>query len=255
MNRHTHSFLITLTLYLCAAGFIIYASSDDNYSDKKSLDTRAARVCFSVISQEAPVQTPAPKAQKKIEKKVEKKVEKKKTVKRVEKKVKKVVQPKELTKEPAEKVIEEVAQEEVSEVVEEPVEMEELAESEEDQTETLETPTPPSDKAAVANVQKAFDSELMQAKRDMFMATLTKEINKNKTYPNSARRRGIEGDVEISFEICSNGNVDNITVISGKKAFKKSAIKAIVKSFPIEVDSTLYDFPHKFTVTLAYNLI
>lgn len=253
MNRQTRSFLITLTLYLSVAGFILYELSDTDYSDKKSPDAHAARVCISVISKAPPVQTQPPKEQKKVVKK--KVVKKREVVKKVEKEITKVVKKEKLVEEPAREVVEKVVQEEVPEVVEEPVEMQELAESEEEQTETLETSTPASDKAAVANVQKEFDSELMQAKRDMFMATLTKEINKNKTYPKSARRRGIEGNVEISFEICSNGNVDNITVISGKETFKKSAIEAIAKSFPIEVEKTLFDFPHKFTVTLAYNLI
>ncbi|MDA3946753.1 MAG: energy transducer TonB [Helicobacteraceae bacterium] len=252
MNRHTHSFLITLACYLSVAGFIVYASSDENYCEKKSLDTSAARVCFSVISREAPVQTPAPKEQKKVEKK--KVVKKREVVKNVKKEVKQVVQKEALSEVPTQEVLEEVAQEDVPEVVEEPVEMEEFAESEKDVTETMEKSTPQSDRAAVANIQKEIDSELMQARQDLFMASLTKKINSNKSYPRSARRRGIEGNVEVEFEVYSDGNVDNITVASGKKVFKRSAIEAITKSFPIEVESTLFDFPYHFNVTLAYAL-
>jgi protein TonB len=155
---------------------------------------------------------------------------------------------------PTENILEEVVKEEVKEVIEKPGEIEELAEADEESTETMEQENPKLDKAVAANSKEVTDTELLHARQEMFLATLTKKINSNKYYPKSARRRGIEGEVEVAFQVCSNGNVDNITVISGHKAFKRSAIEAILKSFPIEVENSLFDFPCHFNVTLAYTL-
>ena len=43
-------------------------------------------------------------------------------------------------------------------------------------------------------------------------------------------------------------------MISGKNVFKKSAIQAINKSFPIDVEESLFDFPKQFKIKIAYVL-
>lgn len=253
MTRQTGSFLITLALYLSVGMLIAYQFDYDSFSDRKHPDKSATRVCFSVISKEAP----APQEPKKVEKKIEKKVEKKKVVKKREvvKKIEKKVEKRVVQKEPLpEPPKEEVAKEEMTGIVEEVVETETVAEVDETMTETVENVQPRSEETAVANIRETVDREQLQARQDMFLSTLTQRINSNKSYPKSARRRGIEGAVDIRFEVCSDGKVENITVVSGKRIFKKSAINAILKSFPIEVDSALFDFPHQFNLTLVYVL-
>lgn len=253
MRRQLKSFLITSVLYLTLGTLVIYGANDTSFSDEERPDKSAGRVCFSVISKEAPQKNEAVKKQKKVEKKVKevkKKPPKKKLHKKVEKKVEKPRPQKVLPEAPAVVPPKEI----VEEVTEEPVELEEVAIAEEVEGETVETSAPQSERAATQNVQSAAESERRQARRDRFMALLNERINSNKHYPKSARRRGIEGKVELVFEVCSDGKVDNITVVSGRSIFKRSAIQAIVKSFPIEVDEALFEFPHEFRVTLEYVL-
>lgn len=252
MNRQTRSFLITLAVYLSVGALIIYQWNDDGYSDKQSPDKSAARVCFSVISQEVP----AHKEPQKVEKKVEKKkvVKKKKVVRKVEKEVEKVVQKETVSEVPRTEAPEEPVAEATKEIIEEPAETTETAQPEEVPTEVMTAADQSSEKAAETVIQKEIDQELLQARQDRFLAHLVKKINRNKSYPRIARRRGMEGDVEVAFHILSDGSVNNIKLVSGKKVFRRSAIEAISKSFPVKVDSAIFDFPKEFSVTLAYVL-
>ena len=94
----------------------------------------------------------------------------------------------------------------------------------------------------------------IQAKRNILFTKIRNRINQNKSYPRSARRRGIEGEVKVRFTLCSNGSVKNIEFLSGKNVFKQSIIKAIEKSFPMEIDSSLFTFPKQFKISVRYIL-
>lgn len=94
-----------------------------------------------------------------------------------------------------------------------------------------------------------------EAKQNLFIEQLRERINKNKSYPMTARRRGIEGSIEMQFYLLHNGHVKDIRYISGKTLFEKSAIEAIQKSFPMDVDKKLFTFPKEFKIKLVYDII
>ncbi|PNV82167.1 MAG: hypothetical protein C0627_11355 [Sulfurimonas sp.] len=95
---------------------------------------------------------------------------------------------------------------------------------------------------------------MMTAKRELFIAELIKRINSNKSYPRSARRRAIEGNIKVEFTITADGGVRDIKIISGHDIFKKSAIEAIENSFPVEIPKDIFHFPKKFKVDIVYIL-
>lgn len=249
MNRHISSFLIALVLYVSVVGLVLYQSNDDIFCDKKSPENSVRRVCFSVVSEEVPVQKHTPKETKRVEKKVERKVQK-----RAEKKVEKVAPKKEPLPKTVPETTEEPASEAIEEMIEEPAEKMEVAQPEEAPTEVVTTAEQAAEKAAVTAIQKEIDQELLQARQDRFLSHLVEKINRNKSYPRIARRRGMEGSVEVAFHILSDGSVNNIKLVSGRKVFSQSAFEAISKSFPVQVDSAIFDFPKEFRVTLAYVL-
>ena len=236
MNRYINSFLITLVLYLSAFGVIVYESATDNYCDKKSLNEKSSRICFSMVTLPSPVKKDEPKKEKKVEKKIVKKVEKK-VVKKEIVQAKKELLPKEIEKETPKE--------------EEP---QEVAKKQEEQTNTPSETKPNVQKVVNTNVQKTVDEDMVKAKQDRFIAHLVERINSNKSYPMAARRRGIEGDVEVKFHVFSDGTVRYIKMVSGKKIFRHSTLEAISKSFPIDIDKTLFNFPKEFRITIAYVL-
>jgi protein TonB len=91
------------------------------------------------------------------------------------------------------------------------------------------------------------------AEKNLFLAQVRDRINKHKSYPRMAKRRGMEGSVKVDFTILANGNVSGITV-SGPKAFHTSAKEAVQKAFPISVKDAPLSLPQKVSITLHYTL-
>jgi len=91
------------------------------------------------------------------------------------------------------------------------------------------------------------------AKKNAFLSRIRSKINKNKTYPRIAQRRGMQGSVKVKFTILSNGKVGNISV-SGSKVFHKSAKSAVKNAFPISARNAPVSLPMTVNFTLRYQI-
>jgi len=91
------------------------------------------------------------------------------------------------------------------------------------------------------------------AKKNRFLSQLRGKINRNKTYPRIAQKRGMQGTVKVKFTILANGQVGNIS-LSGKKVFYASARKAVKRAFPINPQKAPFSLPTTVNVTLRYQL-
>ena len=228
MSHYLKSLFISILLYVSIFALAIYALEEsEQFCKENSEQKKNSRVCIAMVEQKITPQPKKPPEEKKPEpvKKPKKKVVKKKPIPKKELPVEKV--------EPQEVV------EEVVEVEQEVVQEEQLVQQEVMQK---------------TQTQKQETADDLKARQDLFLAHLVERINSNKTYPTTARRRAVEGDVKMAFHIFADGSVENIQMLSGKKIFKKSAYDAIAKSFPIDVDSTLFHFPKEFTISIAYIL-
>lgn len=239
MHRYLSSFIISALAYIAIIATMFYLFSQNDYSTKKVKKDNPTCVHFSIIAP-AKVQEIKPIKEKKKKPKPKPKPKKKKKPP-IKPKPKPVLKPEPIIEEPVvepEPIVEEPI---IEEAVEEEI-VEEVQEQEVVQSETI------------SKVQQQINQDIKEAKQREFIEHLIKRINSNKSYPNMARRRCIEGVVDVKFKILSNGNVENIEIISGKSIFKKATIQAIERSFPIEVDSSLFDFPEVFKVKIAYIL-
>ncbi|UFH59023.1 energy transducer TonB [Sulfurovum mangrovi] len=89
--------------------------------------------------------------------------------------------------------------------------------------------------------------------KNLFLAKVRDRINRNKSYPRVAKRRGMQGSVEVNFTILPNGHVSAIAV-SGSRVFHTSAKKAVEKAFPVSVKNIPMKLPEKVSITLHYRL-
>lgn len=217
MRRYLLSFIITSLLYVSAIASVVYMlNSDKNYDDKNVKAEKIQKVNFTIITQE----------------------EKPTVVKKKSKPKPKIIKKKILKiPEPEQKPIKEQKKQE------------EIKEPQKFQEKIVKKQV-----VSTNTTDKKVCADKVKAKKELFITNLIKKINSNKFYPHTARRRGIEGSIEVGFNILIDGSVDNINMISGKKIFKKSAISAISKSFPVDVDLALFDFPKKFHIKIAYIL-
>lgn len=101
-----------------------------------------------------------------------------------------------------------------------------------------------------ASPQRSKGSE---AEKNIFLANIRDKINRNKSYPRIAQRRGMQGTVIVKFTILANGNVGNISV-SGPNVFHSSARNAVKKAFPIDAKSAPISLPKSVSITLRYQI-
>ncbi|MFW2374882.1 MAG: TonB family protein [Gammaproteobacteria bacterium] len=85
------------------------------------------------------------------------------------------------------------------------------------------------------NQQKrpALDSTQLSKARDEYMKALAAHIDKHKFYPRSARLRHIEGQVRVSFDLLSNGQILNLHTFSGQPILQKATLDSIRSALPM----------------------
>lgn len=85
------------------------------------------------------------------------------------------------------------------------------------------------------NSQKsvALDAAMLSRARDEYMRVLAAHIDKHKFYPRSARRRYIEGQVRVSFDLLNNGQILNLHTFSGQPILQKATLDSIRSALPM----------------------
>jgi len=76
----------------------------------------------------------------------------------------------------------------------------------------------------------AIDEGLIERERQRYLADIMAHIEKHKHYPKVARRRGIEGEVKVSFLLMDDGSIRSVDVKSGPKVLRLAAAQAIAKA-------------------------
>ncbi|MDO8454736.1 MAG: energy transducer TonB [Sulfurimonas sp.] len=230
MSRYVSSFLISSTIYAATIATLFYFLNSERCEAKSEMEsTKVVKVSLLNLQQEEPKEAKAP------------------TTSEPKKEIKK--EP--IAKTEPKKIIKEIPLTHFKATPLEEPKQEQFAKEEKTEN-TVSKTTSQNNENSIE--KKEMVNEELEEKQNSFFAGLRERINKNKSYPESARRRGVQGDIEMKFCILENGNVENIELLSGKSIFEKSAIEAIEKSFPIKVDKTLFTFPKEFKITIAYIL-
>ncbi|WP_309499317.1 TonB family protein [Sulfurovum sp.] len=103
--------------------------------------------------------------------------------------------------------------------------------------------------------QKASVKEVKAspAEQNQFLANIRAKINKHKSYPRIAQKRGMQGSVKVNFSILSSGQVGQISV-EGPQVFHASAISAVKSAFPIDVKKAPISLPVNINIALQYKI-
>ena len=96
-------------------------------------------------------------------------------------------------------------------------------------------------------------ANISSAQKNEFLASIRAKINKHKSYPRIAKKRGMQGTIKVEFTILKNGNVGNISV-RGPKVFHRSARNAVKRAFPVNVKNAPIKLPKSVNITLRYQL-
>ena len=101
--------------------------------------------------------------------------------------------------------------------------------------------------------RRATSSRVDPNKKSQFLARIRAKINRAKSYPRVAQKRGMQGVVKVRFTILKNGRVGHISV-SGPKVFHSSARSAVKKAFPINTKNAPLSLPTSVNLSLRYQL-
>jgi periplasmic protein TonB len=125
--------------------------------------------------------------------------------------------------------------------------------------EVTQAPPPPPlqnavDEAKVSALARAEKEAQIEEVKRAFLTKLREKIEENRHYPHRARMRGIEGTVDVAFEVHADGKVHSVNIKSGHQLLGHAVEEAIKKSFPVQIPKLLKAFPMNVTLQIVFKL-
>ncbi len=102
--------------------------------------------------------------------------------------------------------------------------------------------------AASATSNPAISRQAQQQEQKGIRNAVRKHLETFKYYPASARRRGIEGDVDVAFNLTHGGMAGQVTVLkgSGYTVLDRAAIMTVARAQPFPVGDGQFRFRLRF---------
>ena len=130
-----------------------------------------------------------------------------------------------------------------------------------DEPETLPDPEPELDSMPETSVEPQLigdqiqDVDLVQLKqKELYIQQLMKHIDAHKFYPGSARRRGVEGEIHVSFELTMNNTPANIEVTGSVSVLQQAARQALEDASPLPEPPSGIQFNSPVKISMVYAL-
>ncbi|MDH5711504.1 MAG: TonB family protein [Gammaproteobacteria bacterium] len=90
--------------------------------------------------------------------------------------------------------------------------------------------------------------------RKHYLNNLLTHIEGHKYYPQSARNRGINGSIEVSFELLSNGEISDLKAVGGPMVLRNAAKQAIESALPFPVPPEEVNCPLQVSYAMQFQL-
>ena len=98
------------------------------------------------------------------------------------------------------------------------------------------------------------NNQEMISKRNAYFTLIKQTIEKQKYYPKNALRRGIESDMVVKFTITPFGDLVNVSIVDGNRAFESSLIEAIEATFPLTPPKNILHSNTTLTLMVSYKI-
>ena len=92
------------------------------------------------------------------------------------------------------------------------------------------------------------------AERERFLARLLTHIEGYKYYPRTARQRGIEGSIRVTFRLLPDGNIRDLTTDGGPLILRSAAKGAVNKAVPLPACPPEVDCPMVVSYAMQFQL-
>ena len=87
--------------------------------------------------------------------------------------------------------------------------------------------------------------------RDRYLSSVLAHIESHKFYPQTARRRGLQGNVHVCFTLDATGMVTDLHVTGDNSLFVESAKAAVLNAIPLPKAPSFDGFP----LTVRYQMV
>jgi TonB family protein len=87
-----------------------------------------------------------------------------------------------------------------------------------------------------------------------YFSQLQAHIEACKYYPRAARKQGVEGRVEVSFQLLKGGGVKNIQSTGAHRLLKHAATRAIKEALPLPKPPANLAMPRNIRFSMHYDL-
>ncbi|OIO71555.1 MAG: hypothetical protein AUJ57_07045 [Zetaproteobacteria bacterium CG1_02_53_45] len=95
---------------------------------------------------------------------------------------------------------------------------------------------------------------MIKRETERYLTEVMAHIEKHKWYPKAARRRGIEGEVYISFTLLPDGSAYQLVVQDGPSVLMAAARKAVEKAAPMPQPPASINCPLECEFRMSFNL-
>ncbi|MCK4866108.1 MAG: energy transducer TonB [Gammaproteobacteria bacterium] len=103
------------------------------------------------------------------------------------------------------------------------------------------------------DIQRKVAKDSNVIKRTYLSKILT-IIEGNKYYPRSARRRGVEGNIHVSFMLKDDGYINGLDTSGGPLLLSRAAKTAVKKSLPLPTTPTEIKYPMHISYAMQFKL-
>jgi len=108
--------------------------------------------------------------------------------------------------------------------------------------------------AAVSPAIPQINEGLIKRETERYLTEVMAHIEQHKWYPKAARRRGIEGEVHISFTLFPDGSARQLIVENGPSLLIAAAREAVEKASPMPTPPASLHCPLECQFRMQFNL-
>ncbi|PJA32128.1 MAG: hypothetical protein CO187_05650 [Zetaproteobacteria bacterium CG_4_9_14_3_um_filter_53_7] len=108
--------------------------------------------------------------------------------------------------------------------------------------------------ASASALVPQLDEGLIKRETERYLAEVMAHIEHYKWYPKAARRRGIEGEVNVSFTLLPDGTTYQLVVENGPSLLVAAARQAVEKAMPMPQPPAMIDCPLECQFRMRFNL-
>jgi protein TonB len=98
------------------------------------------------------------------------------------------------------------------------------------------------------------DPPAPESRRESYLLRLLAHIDAYKFYPRSARRRGLEGEVQVAFHLHADGSISELQVRGGSKLLRQAAKRAVQQALTLPPPPASVRLQEQIRFAMVYRL-